>query len=94
MSKYDLSLAKPILNAAGTLGFVPDPAGPASLAHLGAFVTNPVSLAPRTPAQGLRWQAYPGGFLLHSGYPNPGLRAVVKRYAPAWGRASLPVWEW
>jgi dihydroorotate dehydrogenase (NAD+) catalytic subunit len=89
--KYDLSFDPPFMNAAGSLGFAPDRHGPVDLARLGAFVTNPVSLAPRRPAQGQRFVAYPGGFLLHTGYPNPGLRAVLRRYTAQWERSPLPV---
>jgi dihydroorotate dehydrogenase len=91
MSKYDLPLRSPILNAAGSLGFAPDPRGPVDLARLGAFFTNPVSLGARTPAHGRRYVSFPGGFLLHTGYPNPGLRAVIRRHTQRWGSASLPV---
>ena len=91
MSKYDLSLAKPLMNAAGTLGFTPDPRGPVALSRLGAFVTNPVSLGKRTPAHGIRYQPFPGGFLLHTGYPNPGLREVIRRCQERWARSPIPV---
>ncbi len=91
MPKYDLSFSSPLMNAAGTLGFAPDPRGPVDLARLGAFVTNPISLGARTPAHGVRQRSFPGGFLLHTGHPNPGLRAVMRRYAPRWARAPLPV---
>ena len=91
MSKYDLSLSPPYMNAAGTLGFAPEGRGPVDLAQFGAFVTNPVSLGPRTPAQGVRYAAYPGGFLLHTGYPNPGFKAVLRRCALRWANSPLPV---
>jgi dihydroorotate dehydrogenase (NAD+) catalytic subunit len=58
---------------------------------MGAFITNPVSLRPRTPAQGPRLLPFPGGFLLHSGNPNPGLRRVIQLYAGRWARSPLPV---
>jgi len=89
--KLDLSFDPPWMNAAGSLGFTPDRRGPLDLSRLGAFVTNPVSLEPRSPAHGTRYTAYPGGFLLHTGYPNPGLRAVLRRYGEQWGRSPLPV---
>ncbi|NOZ00222.1 MAG: hypothetical protein GXP40_13635 [Chloroflexi bacterium] len=34
---------------------------------------------------------FPGGFLLHSGLPNPGLRTAIRRYARRWADSSLPV---
>jgi dihydroorotate dehydrogenase (NAD+) catalytic subunit len=89
--KYDLSLSASLMNAAGTLGFVPDPRGAVDLSLLGAFVTNPISLSPRTPAQERTYLAFPGGFLLHTGYPNPGIRAALKRFASRWERSACPV---
>ena len=87
--KYELSFDPPLLNAAGSLGFAP-PAG-LDLSPFGAFITNPISLKPRTPAHGRRYLAHPGGFLLHTGYPNPGLDEALQRFAPLWSRAELPV---
>jgi dihydroorotate dehydrogenase (NAD+) catalytic subunit len=89
--KFDLNLHSPFLNAAGTLGFAPDPHGPLDLSRLGAFVTNPVSQQPRTPARGPRYLPCAGGFLLHTGHPNPGLNAVIHRHARRWSRLRLPV---
>lgn len=58
----------------------------------GAFITNPISLHHRTPARERAAISYPGGALLHSGLPNPGLRRVLRAHAAAWKRSSLPVW--
>lgn len=89
--KYDLAFTPPLMNAAGSLGFAPDPRAPVDLGRFGAFVTSPISLAPRSPAQGRRFQAYSGGFLLHTGYPNPGLRAVIRHFANRWAQGAVPV---
>ncbi|MEW5872688.1 MAG: hypothetical protein AB1894_25735 [Chloroflexota bacterium] len=89
--KYDLIFDPPLMNAAGSLGFAPALHGPLDLACLGAFITNPVSLAARTPAQSLRCLPYPGGFLLHTGYPNPGLSTVIRQNASRWARSPRPV---
>ncbi len=91
MPKHDLALEPPVMNAAGSLGFYPNPHSPVDWSRFGAFVTNPVSLLPRTPARGGRFGTYPGGFLLHTGYPNPGLSQLVRRYAGQWSRSPLPV---
>jgi len=91
MPKFDLILSNPLMNAAGMLGFAPDPYGPLDLARLGAFVTNPVNLTPRSPVGGSRLLNFPGGFLLHTGHPNPGLKSVLRRYAGQWARSPLPV---
>jgi dihydroorotate dehydrogenase (NAD+) catalytic subunit len=85
-----LDLRSPWQNAAGSLGFAPEKAN-ADLNALGAFVTNPLTLRPRRASQGERMLKFPGGVLMHTGLPNPGLSAAVKRYAAAWARAPLPI---
>jgi dihydroorotate dehydrogenase (NAD+) catalytic subunit len=89
--KYDLSFATPHLNAAGFLGFAPDRWRPNDIFRLGAFITNPVSLRARSPAHGKRCLPFPGGFLLHTGHPNPGLSQVIRRHASSWERSALPI---
>jgi dihydroorotate dehydrogenase len=91
MPKSDLYFTTPLLNAAGTLGFSPDPKSPVDITHLGAFITNPVSWAPRTPARGDRYLPFPGGFLLHTGYPNPGLKTIIRRHTKRWASSPVPV---
>jgi len=89
--RLDLDLSTPWMNAAGAAGFTPperwlwpEPAG--------AWVTNPLSLSPRSPAENRNVISFPGGALLHSGLPNPGLSAVLRRNAAAWARSPLPAW--
>ena len=91
MDKLNFDLSTPILNAAGSLGFSPEARGPIDLGGLGAFITNPISLRPRKAARGTRLQSYPGGALMHSGHPNPGLKSVLKKHRSRWLRAGLPV---
>lgn len=91
MPKYDLSFTSPVMNAAGTLGFTPDRRLPVDWLQIGAFITNPVSLTPRAPAQERCCLPFQGGFLLHTGYPNPGFRAIVRRFAERWKNSPLPV---
>jgi dihydroorotate dehydrogenase (NAD+) catalytic subunit len=102
MPKRDLIFHKPLMNAAGMLGFAPDfrsfreaPRSDKELGSLfddfGAFVTNPISLRPRTAASQPASIEYPGGFLLHTGLPNPGLKAVLKKYARRWNDSPLPI---
>ncbi len=92
--KRDLYFSKPIMNAAGLLGFSPDFRNPGdfgSLNGFGAFVTNPISLRPRAPTAHPAVMEFPGGFLLHSGLPNPGLAAVIKKHAARWNRSNIPI---
>jgi dihydroorotate dehydrogenase len=91
--KRDLYFSKPIMNAAGLLGFSPDirSLGDFGSLNFGAFVTNPISLRPRVPTAHPAVLEFPGGFLLHSGLPNPGLTAVMKKHVARWNRADIPV---
>jgi dihydroorotate dehydrogenase (NAD+) catalytic subunit len=91
MPKRDLIFRKPLMNAAGTLGFAPDTRAPVPWEQLGAFVTNPVSMRPRKAAASPAVMEYPGGFLMHSGLPNPGLPSVLARFSQRWRDAALPV---
>src|SRR5689334_637350 len=89
--KRDLYFSKPLMNAAGSLSFAPDPRAGIDLGLFGAFVTNPLSLRPRLPAAKPAIMEYPGGFLLHTGLPNPGFQAGLKRYSAKWSRSDLPI---
>jgi len=80
------------MNAAGSLGFFPDFRSLGDFGSLfGAFVTNPFSLRSRLPANQPAVIEYPGGFLLHTGLPNPGLKAGLKKYSAKWTRSDLPI---
>jgi dihydroorotate dehydrogenase (NAD+) catalytic subunit len=89
--KRDLYFSKPLMNAAGSLGFAPDPRAIPALESFGAFVTNPFSLRRRLPAAKPEMIEYPGGFLLHTGLPNPGLSTGLKKYSAKWSRSDLPI---
>ena len=89
--KRDLYFSKPLMNAAGLLGFAPDTRNGIPLDSFGAFITNPISLRLRLPAAKPELIEYPGGFLLHTGLPNPGLNAGLKKYSAKWSRSDLPI---
>ncbi len=92
--KRDLYFSKPLMNAAGTLGFSPDLRDIENLGGLknfGAFVTNPVSFRPRLPASTPQVIPYSGGVLMHTGLPNAGISAVIKKHSAKWNRADIPI---
>jgi len=89
--KRDIYFSKPTMNAAGSLGFAPDTRNGISLDSFGAFVTNPISLRPRLPTAQPALIQHPGGFLLHTGLPNPGIREAIKKYSAKWTRSDLPI---
>ncbi|NJN79323.1 MAG: hypothetical protein HC797_01985 [Anaerolineales bacterium] len=89
--KRDLYFSKPLINAAGMLGFAPDSRNGIKLDKFGAFVTNPISLRPRLPTAQPRVIEFSGGFLFHTGLPNPGFSNVIKKYSTKWNRADLPI---
>ena len=97
MFKNDLVFCKPLMNAAGMLGYAPDPHAvlnsfPAGgWDDLGAFVTNPLSLRARQPSSASEMIEYAGGALLHTGLPNPGFSSALKKYARRWAVTALPV---
>lgn len=93
--KRGLALKRPLLNAAGTLGFAGEARGLADLTALGAFVTNPLTWTPRTPAAAPNAVELTDGVLIHTGLPNPGVRAALRQFAREWerrlSRAGVPV---
>ena len=90
--KRDLYFSKPLMNAAGSLGFAPDFRSLEDFGSLlGAFVTNPFSLRLRRPTAKPDVIEHPGGFLLHTGLPNPGFKEGLKKYSSKWSRSEVPV---
>jgi dihydroorotate dehydrogenase len=61
------------------------------LSQLGAFITNPISRLPRKPADNCACLPFPGGFLLHTGLPNPGISRTIADCKRRWADAPLPV---
>lgn len=91
LRKQDLLLAAPYVNTPGSLGFSPDAHTMPFLPALGAYITNPISRRPRQPANNRCCLPFDGGFLLHTGWPNPGIRNVIKHHRRRWANAPLPV---
>ena len=89
--KRDFILDPILTNVAGTLGFSDEAAHYVDLSSLGAFVTNPISLNRRTVARLPRTLPFPGGFLLHTGHPNPGFQRVIQQHQRRWKDLPCPV---
>lgn len=87
----ELNISSGWMNAAGMLGFAPVPGSLLPEPPV-AFVTNPISYKPRTPAADRFCSSFPGGFLLHTGWPNPGFRKALTRYSTRWARSEVQVW--
>lgn len=89
--KSGLALKSPVMAAAGCWGFADEYAGLVDFAPLGAFVTNPITWRPRRPARQQHAAPVPGGVLVHTGLPNPGLRRACDEYAGKWSRLPCAV---
>lgn len=90
-AKSNLLVDSPVMNAAGTLGFGDEYRDLIDLSALGAFVTNPLTYASRSPANGTRVVPLSGGVLVHTGLPNLGVSKVVEQYRAVWERLPVPV---
>jgi dihydroorotate dehydrogenase (NAD+) catalytic subunit len=73
------------------LGFAGEARGWVDLSALGAFVTNPLTWSARTPAVPPNAVPLAGGLLIHTGLPNPGVRAALARFRREWARLNIPV---
>lgn len=89
--KQGLVLSGPVMNAAGILGFSREYRGVIDLTHLAAFVTNPLTYKPRTPAHPPNAVSLAEGLLVHTGLPNPGVRQALRRWDKEWQRLGVPV---
>jgi len=95
--KVGLTLANPVMPAAGCFGFGTEYTRLVEVEALGALVVGPVTARPRRGAKPPRTLPLPlspgglGGVLLHTGLANPGIAAVVRRYGRAWARSPVPV---
>jgi dihydroorotate dehydrogenase (NAD+) catalytic subunit len=89
--KAGLTLANPVMPAAGCFGFGTEYARLVDVEMLGAVVAGPITAAPRQGAAPPRTLPIAGGVLLHTGLANPGVAAAIRRYARAWARSPVPV---
>jgi|AutmiccommuBRH23_1029490.scaffolds.fasta_scaffold01848_10 hypothetical protein len=91
--KFDLDFLPPEkwMNAAGTAGYYPGRDFVTHFPDVGLFITNPISYFPRTPALQRCVLQFPGGFLVHSGFPNPGIKKIIQKFRIMWENSTLPI---
>ena len=86
-----LVLANPILVASGTFGYGVEYADVVDIQRIGAICCKGTTLRPRTGNRPPRVTETPGGMLNSIGLQNPGIDAVLERYAPLWATWDVPV---
>jgi dihydroorotate dehydrogenase (NAD+) catalytic subunit len=86
-----LPLAHPVLVAAGGAGYATELLDAADGLLPGAIVTRSTSRASRRGSRPPRMAPLPGGLLWSLGLANPGLDGILRRHAPRWGGAAVPI---
>jgi dihydroorotate dehydrogenase (NAD+) catalytic subunit len=86
-----LVLQNPVLVASGTFGYGIEYGDVVDVARLGAICCKGTTLKPRAGNEPPRVTETPGGMLNSIGLQNPGVDAVIERYAPLWARWKVPV---
>jgi dihydroorotate dehydrogenase (NAD+) catalytic subunit len=86
-----LRLDNPILVASGTFGYGIEYGDVVDVERLGAICCKGTTLKPRIGNVTPRVTETPAGMLNSIGLQNPGVDAVIERYAPAWVGWSVPV---
>ena len=86
-----LVLANPILVASGTFGYGIEYGDVVDVDRLGAICCKGTTLKPRVGNVTPRVTETPGGMLNSIGLQNPGVDAVVEKYAPLWQAWKTPV---
>ena len=79
-----LVLANPILVASGTFGYGIEYGDVVEVDRLGAICCKGTTLKPRVGNITPRVTETPGGMLNSIGLQNPGVDAVIEKYAPTW----------
>jgi dihydroorotate dehydrogenase (NAD+) catalytic subunit len=86
-----LVLPNPILVASGTFGYGVEYADVVDVQRLGAICCKGTTLKARLGNRPPRVTETPGGMLNSIGLQNPGIDAVLERYAPLWAAWQVPV---
>jgi dihydroorotate dehydrogenase (NAD+) catalytic subunit len=86
-----LRLANPILVASGCFGYGVEYGDVVEVQRLGAICCKGTTLKPRIGNQTPRVTETPGGMLNSIGLQNPGVEAVIEKYAGTWAGWRVPV---
>ncbi len=86
-----LVLANPILVASGTFGYGVEYGDVVDVDRLGAICCKGTTLKPRIGNPTPRVTETPGGMLNSIGLQNPGVDAVIEKYAATWAGWKVPV---
>ena len=86
-----LRLDNPILVASGTFGYGIEYGDVVDVQRLGAICCKGTTLKPRIGNVTPRVTETPAGMLNSIGLQNPGVDAVIERYAPTWAGWQVPV---
>ena len=86
-----LVIANPILVASGTFGYGTEYADVVDVQRLGAICCKGTTLRPRIGNPTPRVTETPGGMLNSIGLQNPGVDAVIEKYAGTWAGWQVPV---
>jgi dihydroorotate dehydrogenase (NAD+) catalytic subunit len=86
-----LILANPILIASGTFGYGVEYVDVVDVDMLGAICSRGTTLRPRTGNAPPRVTETPAGLLNSIGLQNPGIDAVLEKYADRWATWAVPV---
>ena len=86
-----LVLQNPVMVASGTFGYGIEYGEVVDVERLGAICCKGTTLKPRSGNPPPRVTETPGGMLNSIGLQNPGVDAVIERYAPLWAGWQVPV---
>lgn len=87
----ELILRNPVMAASGTFGFGREYANLIDIQRLGAIVSKGTTLRPRAGNKTPRIAETPAGMLNSIGLQNPGVRRVIREFAPVWETWKVPV---
>lgn len=89
--KSGLLLKNPVMLASGTFGYGVENARIAEIHRLGAIVCKGTTLHARPGNEQPRILETASGMLNSIGLQNPGIHAVLRKYAPLWANWQTPV---